>query len=204
MKRQPTRLPSARQSSSSALVWWISSTTSASCGRMSPSWNQRRAMPVVTMTTFHDGDSGVASRSRLMTPTRSSSCRAACARSGGSRASCRCPCRRRFRNRGGRRPWCRAASSSRNSSASAVSSAPWVLQRVVSRSSPNASSIVSQAARVGAMTISRRVAPEPTNASWSGGRYGSRTRRRFCGESIRENYRGFTGGASARCPTVGW
>jgi hypothetical protein len=70
MKRQPTRLPSARHSSSSADVWWISSTTSVSCGRMSPSWNQRRAMPVVTTITFCDGSSGVASRSRLTTPTR--------------------------------------------------------------------------------------------------------------------------------------
>jgi hypothetical protein len=64
------RLPSARHSSSSADVWWISSTTSVSCGRMSPSWNQRRAMPVVTTITFHDGSSGVASRSRFTTPTR--------------------------------------------------------------------------------------------------------------------------------------
>ena len=32
MKRHPTRLPSARHSSSSALVWWISSTTSVSDG----------------------------------------------------------------------------------------------------------------------------------------------------------------------------
>ena len=39
---------------------------------MSPSWNQRRAMPVVTMTTFQLGVSGVASRSRLTTPTRRS------------------------------------------------------------------------------------------------------------------------------------
>ena len=39
---------------------------------MSPSWNQRRAIPVVTITTFQLGVSGVASRSRLTTPTRSS------------------------------------------------------------------------------------------------------------------------------------
>src|ERR1700712_861999 len=32
MKRAPTRLPSARQSSSSAEVWWISSTTRGSRG----------------------------------------------------------------------------------------------------------------------------------------------------------------------------
>jgi hypothetical protein len=37
-------------------------------------------------------------------------------------------------------------------------------------SSVNASSIVSQAARVGAMTMILRVAPAATNASWSGGR----------------------------------
>jgi len=37
-------------------------------------------------------------------------------------------------------------------------------------SSVNDSSMVSHAARVGAMTMMRRVAPEPTNASWSGGR----------------------------------
>ena len=39
---------------------------------MSPSSNQRRAIPVVTMMTFHVGVSGVASRSRLTTPTFSS------------------------------------------------------------------------------------------------------------------------------------
>src|SRR6186997_1871158 len=37
---------------------------------MSPSWNHRRAMPVVTMTMFQLGVSGVASRSRLITRTR--------------------------------------------------------------------------------------------------------------------------------------
>ena len=75
MYRHPTRLPSARQSSSSADVWWISSTTIVSVARMSPSSNQRRAIPVVTMMTFHVGVSGVASRSRLTTPTFSSSVR---------------------------------------------------------------------------------------------------------------------------------
>lgn len=44
-------------------------------------------------------------------------------------------------------------------------------------SSVKASSIVSQAARVGAMTMMRRVAPDATKASRSGGRYGSRTLR---------------------------
>ena len=43
-----------------------------SVARMSPSSNHRRAMPVVTMMTFHVGVSGVASRSRLTTPTFSS------------------------------------------------------------------------------------------------------------------------------------
>src|SRR4030095_10388781 len=42
---------------------------------ISPSSNQRRAMPVVTMTTFQLGVSGVASRSRLTTPTRNGSAR---------------------------------------------------------------------------------------------------------------------------------
>src|SRR6266571_4267193 len=61
MKRQPARLPSARHSSSSADVWWISSTTSLSRAVMRPSSNQRRAMPVVIVTTgiarrwFEDG-----------------------------------------------------------------------------------------------------------------------------------------------------
>src|SRR6266550_1542522 len=36
---------------------------------MRPSWNQRRAIPVVMITTFQVGVSGVASRSRLTTPT---------------------------------------------------------------------------------------------------------------------------------------
>jgi hypothetical protein len=58
-----------------------------------------------------------------------------------------------------------AASSSRNCPASALSCVPCARQSVVSMSSPNASSIVSHAARVGAMTISRRDGPDPTNAS---------------------------------------
>ena len=44
--------------------------------------------------------------------------------------------------------------------------------------SPTASSIVSHAARVGAMTMTRPVGGSaPTNASWSGGRYWSLTSR---------------------------
>jgi hypothetical protein len=73
MKRQPARLPSARQSSSSAEVWWISSTIRVSSPVIRSSCSHRRAMPVVTITTFHVGVSGVASRSRLTTPTRSGS-----------------------------------------------------------------------------------------------------------------------------------
>ena len=75
MKRQRARLPSERQSSSSAEVWWISSATIVSRPVMRSSSNQRRAMPVVTITTFHVGVSGVASRSRFTTPTRSGACR---------------------------------------------------------------------------------------------------------------------------------
>ena len=55
MKRQPARFPSARQSSSSAEVWWISSTITVSRPVMRSSWNHRRAIPVVTMTTFQPG-----------------------------------------------------------------------------------------------------------------------------------------------------
>ena len=65
---------------------------SVSVARMSPSSNQRRAMPVVTMMTFHVGVSGVASRSRLTTPTlQLRRCRGSPRRSGGSRASCPVP-----------------------------------------------------------------------------------------------------------------
>src|SRR5207253_477372 len=42
---------------------------------MRPSWNQRRAIPVVMITTFQVGVSGVASRSRLTTPTFSGALR---------------------------------------------------------------------------------------------------------------------------------
>ncbi len=58
MKRQPARLPSARQSSSSAEVWWISSAMIVSRRVIRLSSNQRRAMPVVTMTTFQLGRLG--------------------------------------------------------------------------------------------------------------------------------------------------
>src|SRR3982751_1438290 len=44
---------------------------SVSVTRMSPSSNQRRAIPVVTMMRFHVAASGVASPSRFTTPTLS-------------------------------------------------------------------------------------------------------------------------------------
>jgi hypothetical protein len=122
-------------------------------------------MPVVTITTFHVGDSGVASRSRLMTPTRSSSVpRIAWAIGRMERVfpvpvPATMPKPRRSAPLGDRR------SSSLNASASASSSAPCSFHRIVSMSSVKASSIVSHAARVGAMTMIRRVAPAPTNAS---------------------------------------
>ena len=54
---------------------------------------------------------------------------------------------------------------------------------------PTASSIVSQAARVGAITITRPVGGSaPTNASWSRGRYWSLTSRMRAGEA--RNVRG--------------
>src|SRR5204862_260654 len=66
---------SARHSSSSADVWWISSTTRVSRAVMGPSSNQRRAIPVVTITTFQVAVAGVASRSRLTTPPLRGACR---------------------------------------------------------------------------------------------------------------------------------
>jgi len=60
--------------------------------------------------------------------------------------------------------------------ASARTSLPCSRSSTVSRCSAIASSIVSQAARVGAMTMTRPVGGSAaTNASWSGGRYRSST-----------------------------
>ena len=131
---------------------------SVSVGRMSPSWNQRRAMPVVTMMTFQ--------RRRLRrrlalavddADAQLGRARGSPRRSGGSRASCRCPCRRRCRSP------CRERASSRTRCAV-------LLLEVASRcGARRASSIVSQAARVGAMTMTRPVGGSAaTNASWSG------------------------------------
>ncbi len=70
------------------------------------------------------------------------------------------------------------SSLSASSNAMRLSSSPRDFQSTVSMSRPNASSMVSQAARVGAMTIMRpRGPPARRNASRSGGRYASRTGR---------------------------
>ena len=146
---------------------------------MSPSWNQRRAMPVVTITTFHVGESGVASRSRLITPTRSSVVPSRAWAIGLMESVLPVPVPATMPKPRRRAPSARCAScsSAQNPSASARSSSPLDLQSTVSRSSVNANSMVSQAARVGAITMIRRASPDATNASWSGGRYGSVTRR---------------------------
>ena len=158
MNRTPARLPSARQSSSSAEVWWISSTTTVSCRVMRSSWNQRRAIPVVTITTFQVGVSGVASRSRLTTPTRSDSPRMDSATGRMPRvlpvpvpATMPKPLPPRAHSR---------------------SSAPCSRSSTVSTPvRPSASSIVSHAARVGAMTMTRPCEGRSRlKASGSGGR----------------------------------
>ena len=165
-------------------------------------------MPVVTMTTFQVGESGVASRSRLMTPTRSSFVPSSACAMGRTARVLPVPVPATMPNpRRTPRGECPAAlaapvdslpgSSPRKRSASASSSAPRDFQSTVSRSRPNASSMVSHAARVGAMTITRRAVPEATNASWSGGRYGSRTGRRAPG-SVR------AAESPAACPAPWW
>ena len=155
MNRQPARLPSARQSSSSAEVWWISSTTSVSFFVISPSSNHRRAMPVVTMTTFHVGVSGVASRSRFTTPTRSGACRMVSA-IGRTASVFPVPVAATIPN-----PRPEAARRRRSSPCSRSSS--------VSRCRPSASSMVSQAARVGAMTMTRPVGGSAARKAWGSG-----------------------------------
>ena len=70
----------------------------------------------------------------------------------------------------------------RRARASSRTRAPKCCSRYVSMWRPTASSIVSHAARVGAMTITRPVGGSaPTNASWSGGRYWSLTSRMRAG-----------------------
>ncbi len=161
MKRQPARLPSARQSSSSADVWWISSTTNVSRAVMSPSSNQRRAIPVVTITTFHVGVSGVASRSRFTTPTLSAACRMVVAIDRMARVF---PV-----------PVPATIPNPRPEAARRRMSSPCSRASRVSISRPMASSMVSQAARVGAITTTRPVAGSAARkALGSGGRKWSR------------------------------
>ena len=105
--------------------------------------NQRRAIPVVTMTTFHDGVSGVASRSRLTTPTVSGAARIDSA-IGRIASVLPVPVPATIPN-----PFPDAASVRISSPCSRSSS--------VSRCRASASSMVSQAARVGAMTTMRPV-----------------------------------------------
>ncbi len=124
---------------------------------MSPSWNHRRAIPVVTTITFHVGVSGVASRSRFTTPTRSGAWRISSAI---GRMASVFPV-----------PVPATIPNPRPPRASSRTRAPCVRSRYVSRCSPTAISMVSHAARVGAITITRPVGGSAaTNASWSGGR----------------------------------
>ena len=118
-------------------------------------------MPVVTITTFHVGVSGVASRSRFTTPTRSVSVARSAFAIGRTASVFPVPVPATIP-----KPWRGRTSDVARRSASAVSSGPRVVQSSVSMSSAKPSSIVSQAARVGAMTMMRpRSPPEPTNAS---------------------------------------
>jgi len=157
MKRQPARLPRARQSSISAEVWWISSTTRVSRAVMRPSSNQRRAIPVVTITTFHVGVSGVASRSRFTTPTLSGTRTMVSAM---GRIASVLPV-----------PVPATTPKPRPEAASRRMSSPCSRSSSVSMESPMASSMVSHAARVGAMTMTRPVAGSAArNARGSGGR----------------------------------
>ena len=110
---------------------------------MRPSWNHRRAIPVVTITTFQLGVSGVASRSRFTTPTSSGSRRIDSA-IGRIASVFPVPVPATIPN-----PFPEAAR--------VRISAPCSRSSRVSRCSPTASSIVSQAARVGAMTMMRPV-----------------------------------------------
>jgi len=124
---------------------------------MSPSSNQRRAIPVVTMTTFHVGVSGVASRSRFTTPTLSGA-PSTVAAIGRIASVFPVPVPATMPN-----PRPEAASRPMSSPCSRASS--------VSISRPIPSSIVSHAARVGAITITRPVVGSAARkAVGSGGR----------------------------------
>src|SRR3954469_3872005 len=115
--------------------------------------------------TFHVGVSGVASRSRLTTPTRRVSVWRIVSAIGRIDNVFPVPVPATIP-----KPFPAAASSR--------ISAPCCFWRIVGIRRPRASSIVSQAARVGAMTMSRPVGGSAaTNAAWSGGRYLSVTLR---------------------------
>ena len=157
MNRHPARLPRARHNSSSAEVWWISSTTTVSSPVISPAWNHRRAMPVVTITTFQLGVSGVASRSRFTTPTLSGT--------------------RRIVSAIGRIPSVlpvpvpATMPKPKPARARAWISSPCSASSTVRSASPSAISMVSHAARVGAITTTRPVAGR---AAWKACRSGGR------------------------------
>ncbi len=124
---------------------------------MRSAWNQRRAMPVVTMTTFQVGVSGVASRSRLTTPTRKGAPRI---RSAMGRIARVLPV-----------PVAATIPKPAPRAARSRISAPCSDSSTVSRFRPTAISMVSQAARVGAMTMTRPWAGRAAwNACWSAGR----------------------------------
>ena len=116
--------------------------------RMSPSSNQRRAIPVVTMMTFQVGVSGVASRSRFTTPTFSSFVRRISSAIGRMASVFPVPVPAMIP-----KPRARSRASSRTR-------APWCFSRNVSMCRRSASSIVSHAARVGAMTMTRPVSAQ--------------------------------------------
>ena len=159
MNRHPTRLPSARQSSSSADVWWISSTTSVSVGEnvavLEPAPRDsgrddddvpRRRFGRRFALAIDDADAQLFGVEDCLgdRPDRE---RLPGSRSGDDAESLA---------RGGKRANLLAV----------------LLLEDVSMWSPSASSIVSHAARVGAMTMMRPVGGSAaTNASWSGGRY---------------------------------
>src|SRR5450759_1904963 len=132
---------------------------------MSPSGNQRRANPVVTTITFQLVVAGVASRSRFTTPTFKLSVPRIVSAIGRMESVLPVPVPATIPN-----PFPAEASSR--------ISWPCCFSRMVGIRSPSASSIVSQAARVGAMTISRPVGGSAaTKAARSGGRYLSVTMR---------------------------
>ena len=124
---------------------------------MSPAWNQRRAMPVVTITTFQKGVSGVASRSRFTTPVRSGA-RSIVSAMGLIASVLPVPVPAMMPNP------CPLAARLRTS-------APCSVSITVARCRPIAISMVSHAARVGAITMTRPVAGRAEwNAARSGGR----------------------------------